>query len=68
MRLYRVVTRSGVNLDIVAKGILDDPALSDVICFYQDEAQYQLVATVKRAEVAGLILMPEKSSAIPRYA
>jgi len=53
--------RSGANLDIMAKVIEDDPAASDSINFYQDETQHHMVATVKRNQVAGLILFPQKS-------
>ena len=62
MRVYRVVTRGGANIDILAKSILDDPAY-DVIYFFHDEFQQQLTATLKRAEVAGLIIHPEKPNA-----
>ncbi len=66
MRLYRVVLRSGVNMDVTAKLMLDDPAVSDAIFFYQDETQYHLVAKIMRRDVAGVILFPQKSSATGR--
>jgi len=60
MRLHRVVLRSGMNADITAKVMLDDPA-SDAILFYQDEAQQHLIATIRRDQVAGIIFYPKKS-------
>jgi len=65
MRLYRVVTRSGANMDIMAKVVIDDAAVSDSISFFQDEARHHLVATVKRDQVAGMILFPQKSTTLP---
>ena len=62
MRLYRVITRGGANIDILAKSILDDPAY-DVIYFFHDEVHQQLAATLKRAEFAGLIIHPERLTA-----
>jgi hypothetical protein len=62
MRLYRVVMRSGINMDVTAKLMLDDPAY-DVIYFFADEARNLLAATVKREEVAGIILHSQKSGA-----
>jgi len=53
--------RSGVNMDIVAKAMLDDPAVSAEVRFYQDETMHHLVAIVKRAEIAGMILGPRTS-------
>ena len=50
-------------MDVTAKLMLDDPAY-DVIYFFHDEARNLLAATVKRDEVAGVILHPQKSSAI----
>ncbi len=66
MRIYRVVMRSGVNMDILAKAMVDDPTVSDGILFYQDETQHHLVATVMRSEVAGLILYPQKAATTGR--
>jgi hypothetical protein len=66
MRLYRVVLRSGANMDITAKAMRDDPAL-DVIYFFHDEAQNVLAASIQRSELAGLILHPRNSSAIPHH-
>jgi hypothetical protein len=65
MRLYRIVMRSGVNMDVMASVMVDDPAASESISFYQDEAFHHLVAMVKRSQVAGLILYPQKSSTMP---
>ena len=65
MRVYRVVMRSGANMDITAKSIRDDPEL-DVIYFFHDEGQHVLVASVQREELAGLIIHAENSSAIPQ--
>ena len=64
MRVYRVVMRSGANMDITAKSMRDDPEL-DVIYFFHDEGQNVLVASVQRDELAGLIIHAENSSAIP---
>jgi hypothetical protein len=58
--------RSGVHLDFVAKLMIDDPAASEVF-FYRDEAGHDLAATVRREEIAGLILGPQKSSAIHQH-
>ena len=66
MRLYRIVLRSGANMDIMAKSMRDDPAL-DVIYFFHDEIENVLAASVQRDQVAGLILYAQNSSAIPRY-
>jgi hypothetical protein len=69
MRLYRVVLRSGLNLDITAQAMLDDPNVSELIYFFADEEQRQLAATVNRTDVAGLILPPQKfgqTGALPR--
>ena len=66
MRLYRVVMRSGVNMDITAKSMRDDPE-SEVIYFYHDEAQNVFAACVQRNEVAGMIFHRRNSSAIPRH-
>ena len=60
MRLHRVVLHSGVNVDVTAKVMFDDPA-SDSIFFYQDEALQHLVATIRREQVAGIIFYPKKS-------
>ena len=56
MRLYRVVMRSGINVDVTAEQILDDPKY-DVIYFYADEDRDMLACTVKREEMAGLIIL-----------
>jgi len=64
MRLYRVVLRSGANMDVMAKVVVDDPAASDSIAFYQDEALHHLVARVRRDQIAGLILYPQKAGTI----
>jgi len=66
MRLYRIVLISGANMDILAKSMRDDPAY-EVIYFFHDETQHALAASVQRSEVAGLILYPQNSSAIPRH-
>ena len=58
--------RSGVNMDVTAMDMLDDPAVADRILFYQDDARHHLVATVARKDVAGIILFPQKSSATGR--
>ena len=67
MRLYRVVMRSGVNMDVMAKAMVDDPAVSDVVYFFHDETMHHLAAFVKRAEIAGIILGPQKSSAFTQH-
>ena len=66
MRVYRVVLLSGVSLDILAKAMIDDPSRSDDLLFFSDEARNNLVARVKRSELAGLILGQLKSSAFPQ--
>ena len=53
--------QSGANMDIVANAMLDDPATSEVIYFFHDETMHHLVATVRRADVAGVIFGPQKS-------
>jgi imidazoleglycerol phosphate synthase glutamine amidotransferase subunit HisH len=58
--------RSGANMEIVAKSMLDDPA-NDVVYFFHDEAQNSVAATVQRNQVAGLIFHAQKSSAIPSH-
>jgi hypothetical protein len=63
MRLYRIVMRSGTNVDVVATAMVDDPSNSEVF-FFSDEAGNHLAATVRREEIAGLILGPQKASAI----
>ena len=65
MRLYRVVTRSGTNMEFMAKVMVDNPAASDSIDFYQDETLHHLVSTIKRDQVAGMILFPHKANTIP---
>jgi hypothetical protein len=55
--------RSGANVDVLAKIMVDEPGASEIL-FYQDEAGHHLAATVRREEIAGLILGPQKSSAI----
>lgn len=65
MRLYRVVMRSGANMDVTAKVMVDDPAVSHAIYFYQDETRHHLVAAVERSQVAGLILFPQKAGTMP---
>jgi hypothetical protein len=67
MRLYRVIMCSGANMDIMAKVILDDKSISDDVSFYQDETRHHLVATIKRDQIAGMILYPQKSSTIPLH-
>lgn len=54
--------RSGANMDIMAQVMVDDAAASDAILFYQDETRHHLVATVKRSQIAGVILSPQKPS------
>ena len=66
MRLFRVVLRSGTHIDILAKMLVDEPEQSEDLLFYADETGHHLAARVKRAEVAGLILGPPKSSAFPQ--
>ena len=61
MRLFQVVLRSGVNMDITAKSMLDVPE-QGVVYFYRHENGHELVATVKRNELAGIIFHPRKSS------
>lgn len=56
MRSYRIVMRSGINMDITAEDVQDDPDL-DVIYFYADERRHFLKCTVKREEFAGLIVL-----------
>lgn len=58
--------RSGANIDITAKAMLDDPAY-DVIYFFHDETQNILAASIQRDELVGLILQPQISSANPRH-
>ena len=65
MRLYQVVLRSGTSVNILAKAIVDDPAISEDLLFFQDEARRHLAAVIKRNQVAGLILHLQKSSANP---
>jgi hypothetical protein len=56
--------RSGAHVEVVAKAMIDDPASTEIL-FYQDESGHHLAATIRRADIAGLILGPQKSSAIP---
>ncbi len=63
MRNYRVVLRSGASFDVLAQMVVDEPSVSDDVRFFHDEAGHQLAATVKREEIAGLIMGPQKSSA-----
>jgi hypothetical protein len=58
--------RSGANMYIMAKSMLDNPAISAAIIFYQDETQHHIIATVMRDQVAGLILFPQKAAATGR--
>ena len=60
VRLHKIIMRSGASLEVVAKVFHDDQAL-DCICFYQDEARQHLVASIKRDQVAGIILHQSKS-------
>jgi hypothetical protein len=60
MRLYQVVLRSGANMDFMAKVMIDDPA-SEAVLFYQDESRQNLVATVWRDQVAGIIFHSQRS-------
>ena len=55
--------RSGTNMDVLAKAMVDDPATSAEVYFYHDEALHHLAAFVKRREIAGIIFGPQKSSA-----
>jgi hypothetical protein len=66
MRVYRVVMRSGANMDITAKAMRDDPEC-DVIYFFHDETQNILVASVQRDDLAGLIIYAQNSSAVPHH-
>ncbi len=66
MRHYRVVMKSGINLDIVACVLIDEPIQSDQMFFYQDEAKFNLAALVKREEVAGLIILSDKLGINPK--
>ena len=56
--------RSGVNVDVEAEVMLDNPSHSSDIFFYDDEACSHLLAVVKRDQVAGLILYPRKSGVV----
>ena len=67
MRLYEVVMCSGAKNEVLAEILHDDPAVDDKIYFYRDKGLKQLVAYFLREEVAGIILGPENSSAVPRY-
>ena len=67
MRAYEVVLRSGAKTEVMAEVLHDDPALDEKIYFYRDKGLKQLVAYFLRHEVAGIILGPENSSAVPRY-
>jgi hypothetical protein len=67
MRAYEVVMRSGAKTEVTAEILHDDPSLDDKIYFYRDRGLKQLVAYFLRDEVAGIILGPESSSAVPRY-
>ena len=67
MRAYEVVMRSGAKTEVMAEVLHDDPGLDDKIYFYRDKGLKQLVAYFLRDEVAGIILGPENSSAVPRY-
>ena len=67
MRAYEVVMRSGAKTEVMAEILHDDPSLDDKIYFYRDRGLKQLVAYFLRDEVAGIILGPESSSAVPRY-
>lgn len=58
--------RSGANLDVVAQVMIDNPDTAEVF-FYQDEGGHHLAASVRREEIAGLILGPQNSSAIPSH-
>ena len=66
MRLYRIIMRSGAHVEVRAQIMIDDPAASEIL-FYQDERGHHLAATIQRKEIAGLILGPQKSSAIPLH-
>ena len=57
--------RSGKNMDVMAQVMIDDAAASDSVNFYQDETRHHLVAQVKRSQIAGLILFPQKASTMP---
>jgi hypothetical protein len=59
MALYRVVLKSGANMDVVASAIIDE-AHSEDIYFFKDESRLQVLASVKREHVAGVIFLPEK--------
>jgi hypothetical protein len=58
--------RSGVNVDILAQVKVDEPGATEIL-FYQDEAGHHLAATVRRDEIAGLILGPQKAGAISSH-
>lgn len=64
MRLYQIILRSGANMNVMAKAILDDPA-RDVICFFHDATQNDLMATVRRDQIAGIIFHLPKSGVVP---
>jgi len=68
MRIYQVIMTSGAKIDVLAELVYDDPANHDVIYFYRDEGKNLLAASFIRAEVAGMILGSETSSAVPRFA
>ncbi len=56
--------RSGAQMDVVAKMTIDDPGTPEIF-FYHDESGHHVAATVRRQDIAGLLLGPQKSSAIP---
>lgn len=66
MRLYRLIMRSGAHVEVVAQIMIDEPTSAEIL-FYQDESGHHLAATVRRADIAGLILGPQNSSAIPGH-
>jgi hypothetical protein len=67
MRAFEIVMRSGAKNEVTAEVMHDEPAHDDKIYFYRDKGLKQLVAYFLRDEVAGIILGPENSSAVPRF-
>jgi hypothetical protein len=64
MRLFRVVLRSGATMDITAKAMRDEPESSENIYFFHDLSENDLVATVKRDQIAGVVFHLPKSGVV----
>ena len=60
MQLLRVVLLSGANMDFMAQVMIDEPD-SDAVFFYHDESRQNLIATVWRDQVAGIIFHSQRS-------